>query len=143
VPRREAESPQRHAPAKVYVKREEHRFTTITGDVFAAPADRGLAHCVALDFGMSAGIAVDFKRRFGPVIPSDRARARVGTCLHMVGPVVRGEQPRELFYLVSKRASAGAPTYGSLETALRDMVVKAEQRGVARIAMPRIGCGLD
>jgi hypothetical protein len=59
----------------------------------------------------------------------------------MTGQTPGGE--RELFYLVTKEASNGRPTYGSLEAALREMVVTAGQHRVACIAMPRIGCGLD
>jgi len=141
VPERETAPLARHAPSAMLARRANTRFSIVEGSVFAAPVDRGLAHCVALDFAMSVGIAVEFKARFGPVSPSDRARARVGGCLQMTGHSPGGE--RELFYLVTKKASNGRPTYGSLEAALREMVVTAGQHGVACIAMPRIGCGLD
>lgn len=36
-------------------------FNDIEGDLFSAPKNVSLAHCVASDFLMSAGVAVKFK----------------------------------------------------------------------------------
>ena len=39
-------------------------FTFIKGDLFSAPLDASLAHCVSEDFRMGKGIATEFKKRF-------------------------------------------------------------------------------
>lgn len=37
------------------------RYTQVEGDLFDAPPEYSLAHCVAEDLNMGAGIAVNFK----------------------------------------------------------------------------------
>ncbi len=39
----------------------------IKQNLFTAPIDYALAHCVAKDFLMGAGIAVEFKKRYGSI----------------------------------------------------------------------------
>lgn len=48
-----------------------------------------------------------------------------------------------VFNLITKARSNGKPTMKSLVSALWKMKVLAVGQGVTRIAMPRIGCGLD
>ena len=48
------------------------------GDLFDAPGDWSLAHCVSRDFAMSAGIARTFRRKFGRVEELKRSGAEVG-----------------------------------------------------------------
>jgi O-acetyl-ADP-ribose deacetylase (regulator of RNase III) len=41
--------------------------TQVSGDLFDAPADAALAHCVSQCLTMGKGIAVRFKQRYGRV----------------------------------------------------------------------------
>ena len=123
--------------------REESR------DVFSVPEEYYLAHCVSSDFALGAGIAVQFVSRFGTrdVLRSqfpwyerywtERASSNkdgvFGDCL-MAGRVLN---------LVTKRSYWNKPTYASMRMALEAMKRIALKKGVKRIAMPRIGCGLD
>lgn len=53
------------------------------------------------------------------------------------------QNDRFIYYLITKEYSYHKPTYNSLTVAikkLRDCVVK---HGVKKLAIPRIGCGLD
>lgn len=53
------------------------------------------------------------------------------------------QNDRFIYYLISKELSSGKPTYKSITAAitkLRDYIVL---HGVKKLAIPRIGCGLD
>jgi len=39
----------------------------VQGDLFEAPKDMTLGHCVFKDFKMSQGIALEFRRKFGQI----------------------------------------------------------------------------
>jgi len=109
----------------------EHR-----GNVFEVRGlDVHFTHCIASDLCMGAGIAVDFQHRFGlrgKLLDSGEPLASP-TCV-LVGKV---------FCLITKRRSCGKPTIQSMRMAVRRMAEIVAERGILRIAMPRIGCGLD
>jgi O-acetyl-ADP-ribose deacetylase (regulator of RNase III) len=100
-------------------------------------ADRGipLAHCIASDLRMGAGIAVAMQKRFGlrGKIRSSGESLDNPTCV-FVGKV---------FNLITKARSSGKPTYMSLRSAVQQMAHIATENDIRTIAMPRIGCGLD
>ena len=48
-----------------------------------------------------------------------------------------------VFNLITKAKSSGKPTYGSLGAALAKMRDIARREEITKIAMPKIGCGLD
>ncbi|MDE7294869.1 MAG: macro domain-containing protein [Oscillospiraceae bacterium] len=111
----------------------------IKGDLFEADEDYFLVHCISADLALGAGIAKAFNERFDM-----RARLRqahggmereklVGRAL-MVGRV---------FNLVSKERYFNKPTYKSLQSCLEDMRRIMEESSITKLAMPRIGCGLD
>ena len=50
---------------------------------------------------------------------------------------------RFIYYLITKKCYNDKPTYDSLRSSLRAMRAHCESHAVARLAMPRIGCGLD
>jgi len=108
---------------------EEHK------DLFTVRGDWHYAHCIATDLGMGAGIAVPMQKKF-------RLRAKLrGQHESLSSPtcVLTGR----VFNLITKTRSSGKPDYGSMEgalTKLRELVVAGD---VKRIAMPKIGCGLD
>ena len=104
-------------------------------NLFVVDSSYHLAHCIASDLGMSAGIAVGMQKEFGlrgKILKSGES-LKHPTCI-LTGRV---------FNLITKARSGGKPTYPSLGAALdrmRDIVVR---ENVPRIAMPKIGCGLD
>jgi len=104
-------------------------------DLFRVKGDWYLAHCIASDLRMGAGIAVPMQKRFG-------LRAKIiDTGSDLIHPkcVLTGR----IFNLITKARSSGKPTYESFEMALGMMKDQAIEAGVKRIAMPKIGCGLD
>lgn len=101
------------------------------------PEEYALGHCVAKDMRMSAGIAVYFKRKFGRVGELMDQRLNVGSVAYLQ------ENDRFIYYLITKELSNQKPTYNRITSAitkLRDLIV---QHGVKKLAIPRIGCGLD
>lgn len=117
-------------------------YTEIQQNLFDAPADYALAHCISADFALGAGIARQFQSRFGT---RDELKERChdykfidGDCL---GTGTR--DTRAVFNLVTKAHFWEKPTYKSLEEALITMRFIAYISGYNKIAMPKIGCGLD
>ena len=104
-------------------------------DLFTVDDKYYLAHCIASDLGMGAGIALPMQRKFDlrEQIVDSGEDTGFPTCI-LTGRV---------FNLITKQWSSGKPTYESLEAALKVMLELATEKGVRKIAMPRIGCGLD
>lgn len=112
-------------------------------NLFSVPKEYYLAHCISADFGMGAGIAVQFNNHFDmkrKLITKYSDYLKVwddkknkGTC------ILEGK----VFNLITKRNCWQKPTYKSLENALICMLNYAKYNNVKKIAMPMIGCGLD
>jgi hypothetical protein len=96
-----------------------------------------LAHCVALDFNMGKGVALQFKQRFGGVQELRSQELQVGS----VGYIVR--KGRNIYYAITKNKSDQLPTWDDFVraiTALRDQCIKDK---VKSLGIPKIGCGED
>lgn len=112
------------------------RFEEIEGDLFALPDDYVLAHCISADAKMGKGIAAEFVRRFDLEPLKKRAAGeplKIGAC-YREGRVMN---------LVTKAKYFNKPTYGSLTQAVRSLREACESEAAAKLAMPRIGSGLD
>ena len=110
-------------------------------DLFTVGEHYYLAHCIASDLRMGAGIAVEMQRRFqlrGKLNKKTVARLKSPTCI----------LTDRVFNLITKEKSSGKPTYDTLKESLKIMAEIVVVRGVMGrpiewIAMPTIGCGLD
>ncbi|MBR2247051.1 MAG: macro domain-containing protein [Bacilli bacterium] len=118
------------------------KYIEVTQDLFTAPPDYALVHCISADFALGAGIAVQFQKRYNT---RNELRSRCpnykfhgGDCL---GTGSRGT--RAVFNLVTKKHSWQKPTYKDLEDALYELLEVANLSGYKKLAMPKIGCGLD
>uniref|UniRef100_A0AAG5D0M7 Macro domain-containing protein n=1 Tax=Anopheles atroparvus TaxID=41427 RepID=A0AAG5D0M7_ANOAO len=109
----------------------------IEGDLFSAPKDHSLAHCVAADLKMGAGIAVKFKQLYGKVNELQAQNVGVG------GAAVLQDGQRYVYYLITKKTYNLKPTYDDLTKSLKAMKEHMHANGVAKLAIPRIGCGID
>ncbi|KAJ8948867.1 hypothetical protein NQ318_013521 [Aromia moschata] len=121
--------------ARYGVTREEPR------DLFQAPADFCLAHCVAADLRMTRGIALTFKKAFGQLEELRRQRPEVGRVLQI--KVAQQEKERSVFYLVTKQLSHHKPTYQTVWVTLvepRDVLLS---QNISSLAIPKIASGLD
>lgn len=112
-------------------------------DLFSLPHGYWFAHCISADFALGAGIAKQFEEMYGM---RHMLRVHYGdengfwdfdswgaSCLPC----------SNVLNLVTKKKCFHKPTLIDLEEALRDMVHVCREHGIKKVAMPRIGCGLD
>lgn len=92
-----------------------------------------VAHCIAADAGMGKGIAVDFVKNYPQIKRLRNDVLEVGTT-YFVDPVLN---------LVTKKRSAGKPSYESMCYTLQSMFNVVTLHEIKEISMPKIGCGLD
>lgn len=119
--------------------REENR------DLFTVSDDYYLAHCISADFKFGAGIAVEFNRRF------DTKKSLIKKFTSFIGywdnfPGMRGIciLDKKVYNLITKRNYWDKPTLSTMENALKAMKAMVDGNpDVKKIAMPKIGCGLD
>ena len=109
------------------------------GNLFDYENDYALAHCISADFALGAGIAKYFQSRYGT---RDELRQRFPHMWNGHGYCLLTNNDH-VFNLVTKHRYFEKPTLNTMREALIHMRIIAEERGIHKIAMPRIGCGLD
>jgi len=102
-------------------------------NLFDVGSDYYLAHCVSYDFALGAGIAKEFEARFGL-----RSKLKKCSCYGRYAILID-----HVFNLVTKDCYWHKPTYFALRQALEDMKRQCASLNIKKIAMPKIGCGLD
>ena len=120
------------------IYREEQR------DLFTVGDDYYLAHCISADFKLGAGIAVEFDKRFdvrrklfnkypnGYIDFMDK--------YHLEGECILTDK---VLNIITKKRYYHKPVLGSMEEALFVMKEICVGENIQKVAMPRIGCGLD
>lgn len=113
-------------------------------DLFTVDDSYYLAHCISADFKLGEGIAVEFDKRFdmkhklfyefpsGYIDIMDAYHVR-GECI-LIGKILN---------IITKKRYYHKPTLGSMEEALSMMKEVCVGNGIKKVAMPKIGCGLD
>ncbi|XP_026464853.1 O-acetyl-ADP-ribose deacetylase 1-like [Ctenocephalides felis] len=120
------------------ISSEDRKIKEVFGDLFACPDEYSLAHCVAEDLSMGKGIAKAFKSKFKEVESLKGQRRKAGG----VATLEVGDK-RFIYYLVTKKESTAKPTYSSLHKSITGMKEHMVENDIKKLAMPRIGCGLD
>lgn len=110
------------------------------GNLFDYEGGYALAHCISADFALGMGIAKHFQARYSTRDELRQAFPQHNWTGH--GYCLITNQ-NHIINLVTKRAYYEKPTLASLREALVSMKEICEERGIYKIAMPRIGCGLD
>lgn len=114
-------------------------YQEIKGDIFTTSDDRMIAHCISSDFALGAGIAKEINKRFDTKYnlflkyPAQSGQTFTGKCL----------VTDRILNLVTKDKCYQKPTYETLTKALVDMRKYLYENNIKKIAMPKIGCGLD
>ena len=112
-------------------------ITTEKKDLFTMPQGYYLAHCISADFALGAGIAKAFDNvyniRFKLFRNFDDYEYHGGDALLI----------DNVFNLVTKKKCYHKPTYDSLREALEMMKEQIDFLSITKLAMPKIGCGLD
>ena len=118
-------------------------LTEVTQDLFATPEEYYLVHCVSADFALGVGIAKEFTKRFDmrnklrtnhPDYLDKYTRHRIGGDCILEGRVLN---------LITKERYYMKPTIITLRIALEKMRQICLANNIKKLAMPRIGCGLD
>lgn len=107
----------------------------VDGNLFESK--ESLAHCVSQDLHMGAGIAVTFKQSFGRVDKLIEQGKKIGDVAYIE------DKGRFIFYLVTKKRYYDKPTYDSLSSCLEKMGKLCQKKGITKLSIPRLGCGLD
>jgi len=104
------------------------------GSVFEADNSFVLVHCIAKDAIMGAGIAKIFKDKYPQMQEYIRNNnPNVGSVVYYKG----------IYNLITKNRSWDKPTKYNLQRSLISMKHDMKRRGIDRLAMPKIGSGLD
>ncbi|KAF4529396.1 hypothetical protein B566_EDAN003488 [Ephemera danica] len=115
-----------------------YNINFIDGDIYEAPKEYSYVQCVSQDLHCGAGIAAQFKAKYGGI---DYMKAQNKTvCDIAVLPI---EDERYLFNLITKLKYFHKPTLNSIERCLWQLKHFCHEFGVRKIAMPLIACGLD
>lgn len=115
----------------------------VIGDLFSAPKDYYLAHCISANYTLGAGIAKTFDEVYN-----------MRSKLHKYYPIPNGYRFNSkligkallidnVFNLVTKDVHWNKPSYDNLSKSLYDMKEYVDKLNIKKLAMPRIGCGLD
>lgn len=117
-------------------------------NLFDVSDEYALAHCISADLKMGAGIAVEFNKRFdmrnklieayGDKILWSYINNEISN--NITGTAVKYEN---VINLITKERYWHKPTYHSIRCALQHAKCLCIQDSVHKIAMPKIGCGLD
>lgn len=108
-----------------------------------------LAHCISADFGMFGGIVVEFNRRWDM---KNRLLQKYGNQekqFRMAEAAVFPEEVQHtgvittVYNLVTKPTVGDRPTYRSLRAALELMKQHMVVSENTKLAIPKIGCGID
>src|SRR5689334_16254282 len=113
----------------------------VKGDLFQTEGVRAYAHGVNCSGTMDAGVAVAFKKRWPRMFDEYAARCADGR-LHLGDVFVWSEGDEVVYNLAIQEHWKARSKVPALARAMRKMVKLAEQGGVARIGLPRIGAGL-
>lgn len=107
-------------------------------------------HCISSDFKLGAGIAKTFSNEFGmrDKLKSIYPRYETYYGLHKTGNNF-GDRLNDCllvdstFNLVTKQYYYDKPTYDTLRHSLESLKTHVLKMGIRKLAMPKIGCGLD
>lgn len=113
-------------------------------DLFSVSDDYYLAHCISADFALGKGIAVEFNKRFDM---RNKLKNQYPDYLRYFHEdyeydgdcIIEGKT----LNLITKERYYQKPTYSSLRNALEWMKSICKNNDIHKVAMPKIGCGLD
>jgi hypothetical protein len=86
---------------------------------------------------MNKGISSIFKNTFSHVEDLLKYKPQIGKSYYLKG------RKRKIFYLITKQNYDDKPNYSILEASLRHLEHLCYHLDIQKLAMPKIGCGLD
>ncbi|WP_341323493.1 macro domain-containing protein [Solibacillus sp. FSL H8-0523] len=115
-------------------------YKEIVADLFSLPKHYALAHCIAADAIMGAGIAVEFTKRYKGLRPKLQSQPT------NVGEVVlyqENNNKNKVFNLITKYSSYNKPTRKAFNQTILQLKQIVIDENITHIGMPLIGSGLD
>lgn len=118
-------------------------------DLFTVPDDYTLVHCISADFKLGAGIAREFDKKFNcrkrlfDLNDGDNDVGYWDNGTHGYCILIGLCENPIILNLVTKRNYWDKPTLITIKNALSWMKKHCEMLDIHKVAMPRIGCGLD
>lgn len=118
-------------------------------DLFTVSNDYALVHCISADFKLGAGIAKEFDKKFNArqklfkVFPESWTLRWDKTKERFRGGSIILFSDYTFFNLVTKRNYWDKPTLTTIKNALIWLKEQCKNFYIKKLAMPRIGCGLD
>lgn len=112
-------------------------YNEIREDLFNNKDEYYLAHCISKDFALGAGIAKAFNKQYG--MRKKLIEARGNGDIQFPKAVLIDN----VFNLITKDKYFQKPTYDSLMKSLLEMKEQIVEKNITKLAMPKIGCGLD
>lgn len=116
------------------------KFYYVKKNLFDMPQGYVFAHCISEDFRLGAGIAVEFNNRYNMRERLENQYNDNKLDCTYVGKALKIDN---VFNLITKYKCFEKPTYEDLRSSLKDMAAQVEAENIKRIAMPKIGAGLD
>ncbi|XP_037822217.1 uncharacterized protein LOC119610890 [Lucilia sericata] len=107
------------------------------GHNITAPENCALVHSISADFAMCSSIGMQFNCKYGP------SNETLKQYKHTGNVAVLKEQKRYVYNLVTKERNHERSTYIALFYALTATRDHMRQHGVKKLAIPRLGCGID
>lgn len=111
--------------------------------LFDVPDEYHLAHCISSDFALGKGIAKEFVMRFNTKRMLHDAYG--GYYAYFIENRLLGDclKTGRVLNLVTKVNYYDKPTLMTMRVALTKCRMVCKINGIRKIAMPKIGCGLD
>lgn len=113
----------------------------LTGDLFTSDAP-AFAHGVNVDGAMGAGIALVFRRRWPAMFETYRDLCRTGDLVPGTVMAWQADDTPVIYNLASQDRPGPCARLAWLTSSVRLMLVDAAERGLDRVAMPWVGCGI-
>jgi O-acetyl-ADP-ribose deacetylase (regulator of RNase III) len=112
----------------------------VAGDLLAARDLDAIAHGCNCSGAMGKGIALEIRKRWPEMYEAYRERCRRGE--FRLGDTFVWKASPVIFNLATQKTYRTRADLGAIEQALRTMLATAEEMGIRRIGIPRIGAGL-
>jgi O-acetyl-ADP-ribose deacetylase (regulator of RNase III) len=115
--------------------------TLTKGDLFETPGLRAFAHGCNCAGSMDAGVAIAFKKRWPAMFDEYKARCEDGR-LHLGDVLLWTDGDVTVYCLAIQEHWKKKAKLPALARALRKMVELAQNAGIERVGLPRVGAGL-
>lgn len=111
-------------------------------DLFEVDKEYTLVHCISLDCRMGAGVALDIDKKFPKMKLKliEYIRLKKIDCPTCIG---YSGYPTTIMNLITKRNYYDKPTKQTMLEALCRLREICTRMKISKLAMPKIGCGLD